>query len=511
MERPGPQQNVARSGAMGGSAAGASVALPGIPSRRYILECLVGRGAYGEVYRARDTYSGRDVAVKHIRNVFECPPEAVRVLRELKLLRLLRGHPNIVQILDVLSPAETSRFEDVFIILEYLPATLRRAMAILSSQRRITPAYKNRLVKKLAYDLLCGLRYMHAAHIYHRDLKPDNLLVMNKPDTVRLCICDFGLARAAQVVQSESFVFWTGYVETRWYRAPELLLCHYTQYSTAIDIWSAGCIFAEMLSGGKPLFAGKDGLQQLDLITQLLGKPDPKTIQEFRSPQVREYLRRLPDRTPMNLGDLFPGAEPLAIDLLRRMLHMDPSGRLTAAEAVAHPYFDDVDGGRLAAEAPPVCDPKDFGFERALLGAESLRDLFRMEIRMHYHPEMFPCLSERCHNEGEERMETSTETIASQCPSYRNGHYEWPTEMDSALEQTQAKRIGLELRAFRSLPKEKILQTASRVVQENKMEDEMSACVRTMSQRGLQRIGLAAQASDLKTAQERIAETGPGT
>jgi serine/threonine protein kinase len=488
-----------------GKSGGTGISMPTCPSRRYIFQYLVGRGAYGEVYRARDSYSGRDVAVKHIRNVFECPPEAVRVLRELKFLRLLRGHPNIVQILDVLSPAETARFEDIFIILEYLPATLRRAMAILSSQLRITLEYRNKLVKKLAYDLLCGLSHMHAARIYHRDLKPDNLLVMNTPSTVRLCICDFGLARAAQMPQAENFVFWTGYVETRWYRAPELLLCHYAQYSTAIDIWSAGCILAEMLSGGRPLFAGKDGLQQLDLITQLLGKPDPKTILAFRSAQVREYLRRLPDRKPMNLEALFPGAEPLAIDLLRRMLYLDPSGRLTAAEAVAHPYFDDVDGGRVAGPAPPMWDPNDFCFERAPLDSESLRGLFRSEIGLHYHPETFPSLTDRQVTRDEQIVERSVASAWDGNPSHRNGQYEWPSELDSALEQIHAKRIGLELRAFRSLPKEKILQTASRVVQEHQVEEEMSACVRTMSQRSWQQIGSEVTLSEPRPNQPMVA------
>jgi len=478
----------------------AALGVAALSSQRYTFQCLVGRGAYGEVYRARDTLSGRDVAIKHIRNVFEHPPEAIRVLRELKLLRLLRGHPNIVQILDVLMPRDTLRFDDVFIILEYLPATLRRANAILYTNSQLTTAYRNRLVKKLLYDLLCGLQYMHAAGIYHRDLKPDNLLVTNMPNTVRLCICDFGLARAAKLREPENLVLWTGYVETRWYRAPELLLCNYTHYSTAIDIWSAGCIFAEMLSGGRPLFIGKDGLDQLDLITRLLGKPDAHSVREFRSPQVREYLRRMPERPPVDLGSLFPAAEPHAVDLLRQMLCVNPRLRLTAAEALSHPYFDDVDGGRAPSYTVAVWDAGDFGFENTRLDAERLRDLFRAEIRMHYHPGPSPQRTAPLPTAETNTNAKCMESVSADQTTGDTTAYEWPSELDTALEQVQAKRIGFELRPFRSLPKEKILQTASRIVQENKMEDEMCACVRTMSQRGLSRLGCEAAAGASRQA-----------
>ncbi|KAK4535120.1 hypothetical protein CDCA_CDCA03G1145 [Cyanidium caldarium] len=480
-------------------------ALPGALSARYRLVRLIGRGAYGEVYHARDTRTNEDVAIKHVRKVFEYVREAVRMLRELKFLRILRGHPNIVQVRDVLPPGDSDRFDDIFIVFEFLPATLKRAMSLLSTNAQFSVEYKNKLIKKFAYDLLCGLKYMHSARIYHRDLKPDNLLVMNMPNTVRLCICDFGLARAEFAGAREGFVFWTGYVETRWYRAPELLMCQLAQYSTAIDVWSAGCILAEMLVGGKPIFAGRDGLHQLELIARYLGKPDAAVIQQFRSAKAREFLSQLPNRAGVPLSALLPHAEPAAVDLLQRLLRVDPRERPTAAEALSHPYFDDVDQGRGPEPECVPCEAGDFIFERVHLDRDQIRDLFRLEIRQHYHPDLFPDLEgatlgangrlvyrtaamareTNCREhvetaaaaDGKAPAGTDAPAEALQCAC----HYQQQSELQAFREQVRANAIGYSLKQYQSMPKEKILELASRVIADSNADEEMSVSVQSLS------------------------------
>lgn len=169
------------------------------------------------------------------------------------------------------------------------------------------------------YQLLRGLKYIHSANVLHRDLKPSNLLLDSNCD---LKICDFGLARTTAETD-----FMTEYVVTRWYRAPELLL-NCSEYTTAIDIWSVGCILMEILRR-EPLFPGKDYVQQLKLITELVGSPDDSDLGFLRSDNARKYIKKLPKVPKRPFSQHFPGASPVAIDLAERMLVFDPSKRIT--------------------------------------------------------------------------------------------------------------------------------------------------------------------------------------
>ncbi|CAI5501180.1 unnamed protein product [Closterium sp. Naga37s-1] len=170
------------------------------------------------------------------------------------------------------------------------------------------------------YQLLRGLKYIHSASVLHRDLKPSNLLLSANCD---LKICDFGLARSVQEAH-----FLTEYVVTRWYRAPELLLNCQT-YTAAIDVWSVGCIFMELLNR-EPLFPGKDYVEQLRLITKSLGSPDESDIEFLQSDNARRYIRSLPFYPKQPLAQRYPHLPPVAIDLMSRMLTFDPLKRITA-------------------------------------------------------------------------------------------------------------------------------------------------------------------------------------
>ncbi|XBI01336.1 hypothetical protein VPH35_130136 [Triticum aestivum] len=231
------------------------------------------------------------------------------------------------------------------------------------------------------YQMLRALKYMHTANVYHRDLKPKNVLANAN---CKLKICDFGLARVA-FNDAPTTVFWTDYVATRWYRAPELCGSFYSKYTPAIDIWSIGCIFAEVLIG-KPLFPGKNVVHQLDLITDVLGTPSLDAISQVRNDKARKYLTCMRKKQPASFSQKFPKADPLALRLLRRLLAFDPKDRPSAEEALADPYFN----GLAKVEREPSCQPIpkiEFEFEGRRVTKEDIKELIFEEI-LEYHPQL---------------------------------------------------------------------------------------------------------------------------
>lgn len=224
------------------------------------------------------------------------------------------------------------------------------------------------------YQLLRGLKYIHSANVIHRDLKPSNLLVN---ENCELKIGDFGMARGLSVAHSEeSRSFMTEYVATRWYRAPELMLSLY-HYSLAIDLWSVGCIFGEML-GRRQMFPGKNYVHQLQLILSVLGTPPESIISSIGSDRVRSYVRSLPSKAAEPFAALYPQAEPSALDLLGAMLRFDPRERISAYQALEHPYLAKYHD----ADDEPVCVPAfDFEFDRQPMSKEQIKEAILTEIQ----------------------------------------------------------------------------------------------------------------------------------
>ncbi|XP_012567902.1 mitogen-activated protein kinase 4 isoform X2 [Cicer arietinum] len=210
----------------------------------------IGRGAYGIVCTAVNSDTHEEVAIKKIANTFDNIIDAKRTLREIKLLRHM-DHENVIAIKDIIRPPQKDAFNDVYIVYELMDTDLHQ---ILRSDQPLNLDH----CQYFLYQLLRGLRYVHSANALHRDLKPSNLLLNGNCD---LKIGDFGLARTTSETD-----FMTEYVVTRWYRAPELLL-NCSEYTSAIDVWSVGCIFAEIMTR-KTLFPGKDYVHQLRLITE---------------------------------------------------------------------------------------------------------------------------------------------------------------------------------------------------------------------------------------------------
>lgn len=318
----------------------------------------LGQGAYGCVVAARNRRTNEGCAIKKITNINTKRILTKRCLREIRLLAHFRGHKNITCLYDMDIVFNANRdFDEVYLYEELMEADLH---AIIRSGQPLSDAH----FQSFMYQTLCGLKYIHSANVLHRDLKPGNLLVNADCE---LKICDFGLARgytpgpASQQPRGSNAAnqgFMTEYVATRWYRAPEIMLS-FANYATAIDVWSVGCILAELL-GGKPIFKGRDYVDQLNQILHYLGTPSEDTLRRVGSPRAQDYIRSLPIKPRIQFSTLYPTANPLALDLLSKLLCFDPARRISCEEALAHPYFqvwhDPND--------EPVCQKAfDFGFE----------------------------------------------------------------------------------------------------------------------------------------------------
>lgn len=309
---------------------------------------------------------------------------ATRILRELKFLRLLSGHDNIITVKDILVPSDSDRFNDTFVVFELMPCDLSR---VINSQ---TPLDAEN-VKYLMFQLLCGINYLHSAGVLHRDLKPSNILVDSH---CSLKICDFGLARASFCQDCETDkVLWTNYVATRWYRAPELIMqrASTSNYGPAIDVWSAGCIFAEMLLR-KPLLPGNDELDQLGRITEFTGTPSPEVVRSLRNLKAQEFLRSVRPCQPANIKAMFPSdTDPQALELLAAMLEFDPSKRISAVDALMKDYFKKWRVSHGLGPPPHQLNERDFEFEKCLgmKGKDGLAYIRRelLEEILCYHPE----------------------------------------------------------------------------------------------------------------------------
>ncbi|XP_061066351.1 mitogen-activated protein kinase 3 isoform X1 [Eubalaena glacialis] len=291
---------------------------------RYTQLQYIGEGAYGMVSSAYDHVRKTRVAIKKI-SPFEHQTYCQRTLREIQILLRFR-HENVIGIRDILRAPTLEAMRDVYIVQDLMETDLYK---LLKSQQ-----LSNDHICYFLYQILRGLKYIHSANVLHRDLKPSNLLINTTCD---LKICDFGLARIADP-EHDHTGFLTEYVATRWYRAPEIML-NSKGYTKSIDIWSVGCILAEMLSN-RPIFPGKHYLDQLNHILGILGSPSQEDLNCIINMKARNYLQSLPSKTKVAWAKLFPKSDPKALDLLDRMLTFNPNKRITVEEALAHPYLE---------------------------------------------------------------------------------------------------------------------------------------------------------------------------
>ncbi|SCU90584.1 LANO_0D09274g1_1 [Lachancea nothofagi CBS 11611] len=317
-----------------------------IPSCYQLVE-LVGEGAYGTVCSAVHKPSGTKVAIKKIQP-FSKPMFVTRTLRELKLLKLFHSHENIISVLDVVRPLSMDKFQAVYLVQELMETDLHKV--INGGGSRLSDDH----IQYFTYQILRALKAIHSAQVIHRDIKPSNLLLNSNCD---LKVCDFGLARclASSTHSRQNLVgFMTEYVATRWYRAPEIMLT-FQEYTTAMDIWSCGCILAEMITG-KPLFPGRDYHHQLWLILETLGTPSYEDFENINSKRAKEYIANLPlrQKLPWQVVLQTQNVNPEAIDLLDRMLTFNPDKRISASNALSHPYLRVYHDPDDEPEYPPL-------------------------------------------------------------------------------------------------------------------------------------------------------------
>jgi len=405
----------------------------------YEIVKQIGSGSYGYVVEAIQKSTGKKVAIKRLNKIFDDTIDCKRILREVTLLRKLK-YANLVNIIEILEPTDLKNFDTIYVVMEYAQSDLKK---LLKSPIHLEMIH----IQTLIYNILLGLKYIHSADVLHRDLKPANVLI-NEDCSVK--ICDFGLARSIEGIEGAHYKKdqndpeddlplpkaeskpakqgnpklvkssgglikatnmkreLTGHVVTRWYRAPELILLE-KDYTAAIDVWSVGCIFGELLGMIKenaptfldrsPLFPGTScfplspdrsnnikrggfphsAQDQLSIIFSILGTPSEEDFDFVTDAKAIEYLKSFPPKKRVDFLDLYPAATPEGLELLKKCLQFNPRKRITIDEAINHPFLSKVrDKTKEIVSGGPII--LDFEKEGDMT-VDRLRELFIEEIK----------------------------------------------------------------------------------------------------------------------------------
>ena len=290
---------------------------------KYIRTSKIGEGTYGVVYRAKDQKGQEIYALKKIRLQAEEEGIPSTAIREISLLKEL-NHINIVKLYEVLHSVKK-----LTLVFEYVEQDLKKVIDSANGK-----GLDIQYTKSFLYQLLKGVDHIHKYKVLHRDLKPQNLLITK--DNI-LKIADFGLARGYGIPVKN----YTHEVVTLWYRPPDVLLGNKT-YGTTVDMWSIGCIFGEMVNG-KPLFTGNSETDQLKKIFAIMGTPTENYASSLRDlPEWGVGDNTFEINKPKNFKEIFPTLDAEGIDLIQKFLKLEPDKRISADDALKHPFFDNI-------------------------------------------------------------------------------------------------------------------------------------------------------------------------
>ncbi|KAF9764800.1 Cyclin-dependent kinase 1 [Nosema granulosis] len=278
----------------------------------------IGEGTYGVVYKAREKKTGKIVALKKIRLENESEGIPPTTIREIILLKNLR-HSTIISLEDVIY-----NNEKMYLVFEFIDMDLRQFLDKIYTEDMVLQPH---IIKKMAHQLVTSIHFCHSRNIFHRDLKPQNILVDSSGN---IKLADFGLGRLASI----PLRVYTSEVVTLWYRPPELLLGA-KYYDSSVDVWSAACIIAEIILL-KPLFPGDSEIDQLFKIFKILGTPNNQTWHNVET--LQNFQKEFPKWKPMDLYEILDGEADL-VHLISKMLTYDPLQRFTAQQALDHKYF----------------------------------------------------------------------------------------------------------------------------------------------------------------------------
>jgi serine/threonine protein kinase len=296
---------------------------PPEPNYTYNATQIIGSGSFGVVYKAVIAETGETVAIKKVFQDKRYKNRELQMLKELK-------HPNVIQLRQAFySPGDNS--DEVYLncVMDYIQDTLSKTIRQYVKSKSLMPPI---LVKLYSYQMLRSLAYIHAIGICHRDIKPQNVLV--DPVTHVLKMCDFGSAK--KLVKTESNV---SYICSRYYRAPELIFGA-TDYTTAIDVWSTGCVIAELVLG-TPIFPGDSAVDQIVEIIKILGTPNKNQIIAM-NPNYTEYKFPIIKTYPWDKVFKNKNLPEEFFDLINGLLCYDPKIRLNPVDALCHPFFDEL-------------------------------------------------------------------------------------------------------------------------------------------------------------------------
>lgn len=303
---------------------------------KYRLISKKGEGTFSEVLKAQSIKSGKYTAIKCMKNHFDSIDQ-VNNLREIQALRRLAGHPNIIKLHEVLYDEPTGRLALVF---ELMDMNLYEA---IKGRRHYLPEEK---VKQYMYELLKALDHMHRNGIFHRDVKPENLLLLD--DEIKLA--DLGSCRGIYSRQP-----YTEYISTRWYRAPECLLTD-GYYNFKMDLFAAGCVWFEIVALF-PLFPGQNEMDQIQKIHNVLGTPPAELLARKFKRNASHMDFNFPEKKGTGIERLVPHADPDLIELMKKLIRYDPDERILARQALKDPYFRDLrdaEKERVSGSAPPL-------------------------------------------------------------------------------------------------------------------------------------------------------------